>query len=76
MRIAEFLDTPEWQEEEYMEAVANRSDRWVVACGGREAPFTYCGTRWVYVFNPSTEKHGYLNLDTDVVHDDYRTERN
>jgi hypothetical protein len=48
--------------------------RWVVGCGGSEVPFEYWGTRWLYVFQPSSGRHGYLNLDTDVVHDDYRTE--
>ena len=56
---------------EYVRAVARRADTWVPACGGNETPFTFGGTRWLYVFNPATCKHGWLNLDTDVVHDYY-----
>ena len=47
--------------------------RWQVGCGGHEVPFTYGHTRWLYVFQPSSGRHGYLNLDTDIVHDDYRS---
>ena len=57
---------------EYSEAVLLRLNRWVPACGGREVPFHYEGTRWLYVWNPALKKHGYLNLDTDVVYDNYR----
>jgi len=65
---------------QYLRAVAARSDEWVAACGGNETDFTYGGTRWLYVFNPAKQQHGWLNLDTDVVHDyymadtDYRVE--
>lgn len=48
--------------------------RWVPGCGGSEEPFEYWGERWLYVFQPSSGRHGYLNLSTDVVHEDYRTE--
>ena len=57
---------------EYQRAVAQRADRWVPACGGNEVPFTAEGSRWLYVFNPATAMHKYLNLDTDLIHDDYR----
>jgi hypothetical protein len=59
---------------EYWKAVENREDRWVVACGGSETPFLYDRTPWLYVFNPARHEHGYLNLLTDVVHPDYRSE--
>lgn len=42
------------------------------ACGGLEVPFTYQGTRWLYVWDSATREHGYLNLDTDIIHDDYK----
>ena len=51
---------------------ARGADVWRTGCGGTEEPFEYHGTRWLYVFNPAREQHGYLNLDTDVVHADYR----
>ena len=62
-------------EVDYEIAVTLREDRWVAACNGLERPFEYLGTRWQYVFNPATRCHGYLNLDTDIVSDDYRSDR-
>ena len=53
-------------------ALIRNEDRWVYACGGTELPFLYEGTRWVYVWNPAQQEHGYLNLDTDVVQPNYR----
>jgi hypothetical protein len=44
----------------------------VPACGGLEEPFFFNGTRWLYVWDSSTKEHGYLNLDTDIIHDDYK----
>lgn len=52
---------------EYAEAVAVKADKWVSACGGNEIEFTHYGTRWLYVYNPARDEHGYLNLDTDIV---------
>jgi hypothetical protein len=52
---------------EYAEALVSNADRWVPACGGKEAPFTKNGTRWLYVWNPKMGQHGYLNLDSDLV---------
>lgn len=60
------------QRARYHRAVAQREDRWVVGCGGNEVPFTYNNERWLYVFHPQSGRHGYLNLNTDTVHDDYR----
>jgi hypothetical protein len=37
------------------------------ACGGTEEPFTVNGTTWLYVWQPSSGCHGYLNMTTDVV---------
>lgn len=54
-------------EAEYAAAVGARADRWVPGCGGKETPFVKGGRRWLYVFNPKREEHGYLDLDTDVV---------
>lgn len=59
---------------EYWQAVDNREDRWVVAGAGSETPFLHDRTPWLYVFNPAREEHGYVNLLTDVVHPDYRSE--
>lgn len=52
---------------EYAQAVAENADRWVAACGGTEVPFAHNGAEWLYVWNPSTGEHGYLNLGTDIV---------
>ncbi len=57
---------------EYAQAQAENADRWVAACGGHEEPFTHDGTEWLYVWNPSTGDHGYLNLGTDIVSEEYR----
>lgn len=53
---------------EYAAAVATRADRWVPANGGHETPTTYpSGATYLYVFNPYTGQHGYLDMSTDVV---------
>lgn len=44
----------------------------VPACGGLEVPFTFNGARWLYVWDKATGDHGYLNLDTDIIHADYK----
>lgn len=56
--------------EEYARAVAARDDRWVAACGGTEEPFEHQGRRLLYVFNPATGDHAYLDLATDLVSED------
>lgn len=57
---------------EYAQAQAAKADRWVAACGGHEEPFMHDGVEWLYVWNPNTGDHGYLNLGTDIVHDYFR----
>jgi len=52
---------------EYLQAINKNEDRWVPACGGHETPFDYNGTRYLYVFNPHTHEHSYINLDTDMI---------
>ena len=45
-----------------------RGDNWVPACGGTEVPFTTrTGKRLLYVWQPSTGNHAYLDLDTDII---------
>ena len=40
---------------------------WVPACGGTEQPFTTRrGFRLLYCWQPTTGKHAYINLDTDI----------
>lgn len=56
----------------YAQAVANNENRWVAACGGRELPFIHNGTEWLYVFNPATGEHAYLNLGTDIVQENFQ----
>jgi hypothetical protein len=58
----------------YHLAGRDKLDTWVPACGGQEVPFTFEGTRWLYVWNPGRAEHGYLNLDNDRVYPDYRSE--
>jgi hypothetical protein len=52
---------------EYVMAVDARADRWVTGCMGTEEPCTRNGRRMLYVYNPATQQHGWLDLDTDVV---------
>lgn len=41
---------------------------WVPACGGTEQPFTTrSGYRLQYLWQPSTGRHAYINLDTDII---------
>jgi hypothetical protein len=53
---------------EYEAAMNDRSDRWVPACGGHETVQHYAsGRRLLYCFNHATEKHAYLDVDTDTI---------
>lgn len=41
---------------------------WFPACGGTEVPFiSRSGKRLMYVWQPSTGSHAYLDLGTDMV---------
>lgn len=41
---------------------------WVIACGGTEKPFTTrTGRRLQYIWQPSTGRHAYLDLGTDMI---------
>ncbi len=41
---------------------------WQIACGGTETPVTTrSGRRLQYVWQPSTGKHAYLDLGTDML---------
>jgi hypothetical protein len=45
-----------------------KNDDWIPACNGTEVPFTSrTGMRLLYCWQPSTGKHAYLNLDTDII---------
>lgn len=45
-----------------------KQGNWYPACGGTEEPFTTrLGFRLLYVYQPSTGDHAYLNLDTDMI---------
>jgi hypothetical protein len=49
---------------------------WVPASGGKEEPFvTRSGYHLQYVYQPSTGKHAYLNLQTDLILDDEEAQR-
>jgi len=47
----------------------NRPDQGTIlpACGGTEVPSVINGRRWLYVWQPSSGRHGWLNMETDVV---------
>ena len=41
---------------------------WYPACGGTETVFTSrTGIRLLYVWQPTTGNHAYLNVDTDII---------
>ena len=41
---------------------------WVPACGGSEVPFfSRSGIKMLYVYQPSTGKHAYINCMTDII---------
>lgn len=41
---------------------------WVPACNGTEVPFTTRnGRRLLYCWQPSTGKHAYLDMGTDLI---------
>lgn len=41
---------------------------WIPACGGTEVPFTArSGRRLLYVWQPSTGRHAYMDLGTDFI---------
>lgn len=57
------------------EAIAEQEARkaqgnWVPACGGTEQPFIINRVRVLYCWQPSSGRHAYLNLDTDMIMSD------
>lgn len=45
----------------------NQGD-WFPSCGGTETPFTArSGRRLLYVYQPTTGNHAYLDLETDFI---------
>ena len=55
---------------EILDARQRRAEQgpWLPACDGTEVPFvTRTGYRLLYCYQPSTGKHAYINLDTDIV---------
>lgn len=66
MSVAEVLD---------LRALVASQGRWVPACGGTETPFTTrSGARLLYCWQPSTGKHAYLNVETDLILSDEEAE--
>jgi hypothetical protein len=57
------------QQTVYQSAAEGRWDMWVTAGCGTEVPYI-CGGRWtLYVYNFATGKHGFLDMETDMVYD-------
>lgn len=49
-------------------ANAPANDNWMPACGGTETPFTArSGRRLLYCWQPSTGRHAYLDLGSDLI---------
>jgi hypothetical protein len=47
-----------------------REDYWLVGCGGSEQPVLFNGRWLLYMWNPGRQKHGWLDIDTDIVEED------
>jgi hypothetical protein len=63
-KLVELRELRKWgATEEYKQAVINRRDEWVPANGGHEV--AHAG--FLYVYNPGTQEHGWLNVSTDIV---------
>jgi hypothetical protein len=59
MTVAEMLDAKQKKAEQ---------GPWLPACGGTEVPFkTRTGMTLLYCWQPSTGRHAYINVDTDLV---------
>jgi hypothetical protein len=59
MTVAELLNQRQLKAEQ---------GNWVPACGGTETPFsTRSGRRLLYCWQPSTNKHAYLDMSTDLI---------
>jgi len=44
------------------------NDNWIPACGGTEQPFiSRTGRRLLYCWQPSTGRHAYLDLGSDLI---------
>jgi hypothetical protein len=49
------------------DAARREQGNWIPACGGTEVPFTSrSGHRLLYCWQPTTGRHAYINLDTDI----------
>ena len=52
------------------------SDNWYPANNGTETVFTSrSGVRLLYCWQPSTGRHAYLNVDTDIILTDEEAEQ-
>jgi len=63
------MDTQEKQQrfQMYIEHGILDRENWYPACGCTEVPFlSRSGLRLLYCWQPSTGKHAYINLDTDI----------
>jgi hypothetical protein len=53
---------------EYPARVDRSQGNWYPACGGTETAFrTRGGHLLLYCWQPSTGKHAYLNVETDII---------
>ena len=65
--LERYNETADRSAQDYSEAVAARADRWVPACNGQETWTRHSnGSDYLYVFNPATSRHGYLDR-SDIV---------
>lgn len=64
-------DAPSWMKRGRSGGRSKADGPWVPASGGTEEPFTArSGKRLQYMFQPSTGRHAYLDVDADIILDD------
>ncbi len=53
--------------EKFESLCSQRVNAFLPACGGTETPFvSRSGIKMLYVYNPATEKHCYINVGNDM----------
>lgn len=55
--------------EQQLKAIEDQKEQgnWLVACGGQETPFRKGHYTYIYLWQPSTNKHAYYCFETDLI---------
>lgn len=69
--VTELIDTVDavmYRAEENARQAKLDNGNWFPACNGTEVPFTSRGGhKLLYCWQPSTGKHAYINVETDIL---------